>query len=204
MDQDEEKCYVYTPAKPATKRRKLQPKEVDASWKIRQDTYRELWNDERSRIQTVIDKANGTTLDEIVKLLDGHEQDPHSWCIPAAFVLAGPDYSFQETFFNQLGARVQARPPNAFALLSSEDCPNFKALLKTLVGKVTGDDENPFNTDGVRLLDYDIQVVQEQVKQNGKDMLILAIQDSESFPENVLAELIELLWYFRRSILVPF
>jgi origin recognition complex subunit 3 len=199
MDQDEEKCYVYTPTEPAAKRRK-QPTEADASWTIRQDTYRQLWNEERSRIQAVIDKANGTTLDEIVKLLDSHEHDPHDWCIPAAFVLAGPDYSFHETFFNQLSSRVQARPSNAFALLSSEDCPNFKALLKSLVGKVAGDDES-FDTSGSRLLDYDIQAVQDQVKRNGKDMLILAIQDSESFPENVLADLIDLLWYFHSAIL---
>jgi hypothetical protein len=63
--------------------------------------------------------------------------------------------------------------------------------LKTLVAKVAGDEESPSSS---RLLDYDVQAVQDQVKRNGKDMLILAIQDSESFPESVLAELIDLLW----------
>jgi Origin recognition complex (ORC) subunit 3 N-terminus len=203
---DDEKCHVFQPlnARPS-KRRRVEP---DATWEIRENVYRDLWNQQRDKIQTVLDAANHATVDEILAFIEDSLQNeelvPDQTPIPAGFVLAGPDTTSHSAFFEQLadGLSDQASTRVFVSLNSSECGASLKGLLKSLVRGIVGDEDDlTVNNGTTKLLEYDLAILVARMKEGSKEGLVLALQDSEAFPSQVLMELIDLLGYVHLSLL---
>ena len=92
-------------------------------------------------------------------------------------------------------------------VLTSAESPNLKTLLKNLIKKITSradddDDEvadllHPASSSssrrkGPKLLDFDLGHVQEWLKKNRVQSVVVAIQDSEAFDTVILVELVDL------------
>ena len=91
----------------------------------------------------------------------------------------------------------------AFVSLTSNQAPNLKTLLKHLIRKgasssavVDEDDDEELTTagrKGPRLLNYDLQILQNTVTDRKLDQVVVAFQDSEAFDGSLLSDTIELL-----------
>ena len=192
---EHEKSYVYKPS--GSKRRRLDPpaSPLDTSRELRESIYRELWSSQQQRIQTVLDDANRVTLDEVLSFLKESRDSSQSKDIKTGFILAGPDTTSHGTFFEQFQQQIETETSNCIAILNSSDGPNLKAVLKNLIRNAAENNDNLVSQNGVRLLDYDLQLLHQWMLKNGKDCAVVAVQDSEAFDAHVLGDLIELMRY---------
>ena len=183
------------------------PKGYRPSWNLRLQTFHELWNRQKQRIDDVIEKANQGTLDEVEVFLDEalnatttarrNQARPR---LPSAFVLGGPSLSEHAAFLRQLVEHAGDDRSKCFVQLSSMECPNLKALLKTLISKGIAtkgewdqDSRSEGKKRGPKTLNYDLQLLRDWVVDNEVAQVIVAFQDSEAFDGAVLAEAIEIL-----------
>jgi origin recognition complex subunit 3 len=191
---DHEKCYVFKPAegRPA-KRRQVDMSPFESSRELRESTYRQLWSAQHQQIRKVLEDANRVTLDEVLSFLHDAELSQRSKAISTGFILAGPDTTSHSTFFEQLSKRLEIESSCCMTVLSSNDGPNLKSLLKNLIQKASLDDDSLHTRTGARLLDYDLRLLQNWMSKNGKDFAIVAVQDSEAFDAHLLGEVVELM-----------
>lgn len=126
--------------------------------------------------------------------------------IPTALIVAGPSIASHGPFFERLGRKVTQDESRAFICLTSSECPNLKALLKTLIKKATwrvGEDDEEEDGDrppstsrsGSRLLNYDLGHVLEWKKKSRVSSIVVAIQDSEAFDAGLLTDMVDLFQY---------
>lgn len=123
--------------------------------------------------------------------------------IPTALIVAGPSIASHGPFFERLGRRVR-QENSAYVVLTSNECPNLKTLLKNLIKKVTSrvedeeddaDGPSASSTHGPKLLHYDLGHVQEWQKKSRVSRIVLVLQDSEAFDVGLLVDTIDLLQY---------
>ncbi|KAF1981426.1 origin recognition complex subunit [Aulographum hederae CBS 113979] len=203
---EHQKCYIYTPpteSEPPAKKRKVNESGLQASWRLREKTFQELWGQQEKRIQTVLDNANQTTLTSISNFVaKAAEQTEGSSKIPIGLIVAGPSIASHGTFFSQLSDRIVGESRTCFVSISSSECPNLKTLLSTLIKKATArrsldeDDEGLITTSsrkGPRLLSYDLQLLYDYVQETGKVAVVIAFQDSEAFDGFLISEVASVL-----------
>ena len=143
-----------------------------------------------------MDEANSLILTEITRFLSNDAHHHLGDSIPTAFVLAGADTTSHATFFQQLSYRINDSSSQILVTLRSSEGPNLKPLLKSLIQNATIQDEEWIpESGGIRLLDYDLELLHLWLKAQGKDTVAVAFEDSEAFPPAVLAEIIELFGY---------
>jgi origin recognition complex subunit 3 len=144
----------------------------------------------------VLDEANSLTLNEISRFLDEQDLPNGSGTIPTAFVLAGPDTTSHASFFKQLSTRTNNSSSQILVTLDASECPNLKILLKTLIQKITSQDEDViFDQHGARLFDYDLQIAHIWLQDKSKNVMAVAIENSESFQNHILVEMIDIFRY---------
>ena len=113
----------------------------------------------------------------------------------------GASVSLDNLFMHALG---HLDVSSVYVSLASSECPNLKALLKTLIRKVyqrhQGTDEKDDSLlssvlKRSKLLDYDLDLLLELEDEVHGDLeaMILVFQDSEAFEASLLAEFIEVL-----------
>lgn len=199
---DDEKCYIFKAESTSSKRKSngnhaapsnRQKKEsgLDASRQLREEYCRELWNIQRSSIQDVLDEANSFTVNEITSFLS----EPNSGnedSIPTGYILAGPDTTSHASFFDQLASKVNEDGSQVLVSLSAGDSPNLKSALRSILHKVTVDDEDYDEDESrMRFLDYDLEKLRIWLSRRSKDLLVVAFENSEAFQPSVLFEIID-------------
>ena len=120
--------------------------------------------------------------------------------IPTGIILGGPDLSFQTSFLKQLDERIKhTRDCVSFVSLSSKDASALKTLVKVLIQKATcrsygvkDHDESLLRRKGSRLLNYDLQILQDWIAEWRVSKFVVAFEDSEAFDTVLLAEMIDL------------
>ncbi|OCK81041.1 hypothetical protein K432DRAFT_296423 [Lepidopterella palustris CBS 459.81] len=223
----EQKCYIYSPDdsdERASKRRRIA---CAAGWSLREQLYGEFWAPLEHRIQTqsTLEEADSTTLEKIIKFVSGAvvAPDRQEAVIPTGLILAGSSIASHRSFFDRLGRKIVLDTGSTFVLLTSGECLNLKALVKSLIKKLTsrvgGNDDEEDEEDeedenhtgnvsriGPKLRDYDLVRLQEWYSKTKVDSIVVAIQDSEAFDFSVLAEMAELLssWMDRLPFLLLF
>jgi origin recognition complex subunit 3 len=132
-----------------------------------------------------------------------YPEEPNA-VIPTGLIVAGPSIASHGPFFERLNRKIRKGDKGGtYVLLTSEECPNLKTLLKNLIKKVTSqveddeDDEQSRPTassrHGPRLLNYDLgHILEWQYKNNAKS-IVVAFQDSEAFETGLLTDTIDLL-----------
>lgn len=200
IEMDHEKSYVFSSDRPSKRRRVEKLTGLDSSWALRERLYRELWNEQIQRVNDVLNRSNEATLEEILAFLKEARDVDEVGRLPAGFVLAGPSIAAHSSIFEQLEQRTSEEIASNFILVSASEAPNLKTLLKAVIK--TGTSQSSFDDElsiskrsGRKLLDYDLQLLYDWVKERGITQIVVAFRDCEPFDSAVLSEAIELLGY---------
>ena len=138
----------------------------------------------------------------LAAFLDEALSKSNSENIPTGIICASPDASSHTSIIAQLSQNQSNQGSRTFLSLSANSAANLKALLKGLIQKATArddgiddddDDDRPTRGKGAKLLNYDLQILAEHVRERKLDQVVIAIQDIEAFDSDLLSELIELL-----------
>ncbi|KAK6433639.1 Origin recognition complex subunit 3 [Oleoguttula sp. CCFEE 5521] len=208
-----EKCYVFEPdaTRPA-KRRKTEPQGLQASWRLRREGYRAAWAGPQARIEHALSSVHDESLDEVTRFLDEQVTPANgieSTRIPTGIVLTGPGGSSRGSLANRVADRLRSQPRRIYVPLDSTVTPNLKAALKRFIQRATSstqgedeDDEDAVATTrkGRRLLNYDLQILADYVRERKIEQVVLALHDTEAIASDVLSELVELLGSWRSRI----
>ncbi|OQN99324.1 hypothetical protein B0A48_14301 [Cryoendolithus antarcticus] len=208
-----EKCYVFEPdaTRPA-KRRKTKPQGLQASWRFRRETYRAAWAGPQARIEDALSSVHDESLDEVTRFLDEQVTPANgieSTRIPTGVVLTGPGGSSRGSLANRVADGLRSQPRRVYVSLDSIVTPNLKAALKHLIQRATlstqggdEDDEDAVATTrkGRRLLNYDLHILADYVRERKIEQVLIALYDTEAIASDVLSELIELLGSWRSRI----
>lgn len=129
-------------------------------------------------------------------------KDDLQHAIPTGLVVVGPNLASHGSFFERLGKKIKEDTGSPCHVITSSESPNLKTLLKTLIKKATShvsddeDDDLGYATassrKGPKVLDFDLQHLQEWQSRNKATSIVVAIQDSEAFDTRVLVEMVDL------------
>jgi origin recognition complex subunit 3 len=133
-------------------------------------------------------------LDEIVKSTTTSR-------IPTGIILSGPGSASSNSLTRRVADAVQKQKRRIYAPLDSGSAPHLKAVLKTLIQKATAitaeedeDDELTLTSrKGPRLLNYDLQILYEHVRDRKIEQVVVSFPDTEALTSSLLSELIELM-----------
>jgi origin recognition complex subunit 3 len=157
--------------------------------------------------QNTLEEADSAVQDRIVDFTRAstlcYPGEPNA-IIPTGLIVAGPSIASHGPFFERLGRKIKNEDRcGTYVLLTSEECPNLKTLLKNLIKKVTSqveDDEDEEHNrpttsarHGPRLLNYDLGHILEWQHKNNANSIVVAFQDSEAFETGLLTDTIDLL-----------
>ena len=127
--------------------------------------------------------------------------------LPAAIVVTGPGLASQTVLFEQLAATPKSGKRTSFICLSSGQAPNLKTFLKHVISKGSSransldDDEDQdeimqdVQRKRPRLLNYDLQILQDAVEEQSLSKVVICFQDCEAFDGALMSDAIELLRY---------
>ncbi|EMC95246.1 hypothetical protein BAUCODRAFT_140424 [Baudoinia panamericana UAMH 10762] len=209
------KAYVFQPSdiRPA-KRRRVDTQGLQASWRRRREAYTKAWQAQQRAIDERLSSINAATVSEVSAFLDEAISSPQSERIPTGVILAGYGVNSHSSIVSQLARRKSADEDGRqiYVTLTSAYGANLKALLKSLIQRAlrrqTGlddDEEDPPTATarrGPRLLNYDLQLLHDYVREHKLQQIVVAFEDTEAFDSDLLSELIEMLgcWHGR----IPF
>lgn len=155
----------------------------------------------------MLDKANL----EVAAKVDFFIRDPSHHDINkvcAGFIVTGPSGVSGFNFFARLLASLAAERDRVMISLEASDCPNLKSCLKALIRKGVGgqnvrddeDDSAVSAQDRSRLLNFDLQLLQQYCTQQEVSKVIVAFPDSEAYAASLLSDIITLLQYGGNSV----
>ncbi|KAF8242366.1 hypothetical protein K440DRAFT_590933 [Wilcoxina mikolae CBS 423.85] len=179
----------------------LDGREKEETIKLRWDTYHRLWADQERRTKFILDSFNQKTLDDVSGFVASAQPEKYDGKIPTALVLTGPNIASHAPLFVQFKSRIRDLDrAGPVVVLTSKDALNLKGVLKKLIKDATEQEEGMSNEDeelilgkkGAKLLNYDLQILQNWCGLHPGQKVVVAIQDTEAFDSTILADLISL------------
>ena len=144
---------------------------------------------------------NDETVESVTNFVQSASSDDER--LPSAILVTGPSLASHDTLFHQLSTSTLRLGRTPFASLTSQHAPNLKTLLKHLISKATsietpdeGEDDDELVSSkrkGPRLLNYDLQILQNAVEDQHIERVVVAFQDCEAFDGSILSDAIDLL-----------
>lgn len=175
--------------------------------RLRSELFANSWAVTEARIQEILNDANNETLDNILEFVLNAGWEEDSYTIPTGFIVTGPNISSQEFLFNQISSRLRAHINGSVVIIRSTDVSNIKSVLKQLIrdaisqGSEILDDNSSYNIEnGRKLLNFDLKILHNFVKQHGSTAITIAFQDSEAFDTKIVGELVALFSSWRNRI----
>lgn len=199
---DNHKVFVFEPSRDRSlKRRRVEQSGPDSSWALREKTFKEIWGQQRSIIDEVLHGANSDTLNQVVDFLNDTSSSVNDAPLRCGFILGDLDSTVHSSFFEQLSDLLPTRGGRKYVQLAASECPNLKALLKTLIRKATSTHDNSEDelTNGItsshgrKVLDYDLQILEDYVRRANLQQVVVTFQDGEAFEGQVIGEALELM-----------
>ncbi|KAK1757662.1 origin recognition complex subunit 3 N-terminus-domain-containing protein [Echria macrotheca] len=155
------------------------------------------WDVLEGKIQDVLRKANGKTLEEVGAFLRAAENQKNK--TPAGFIITGPNIASQDLLFQQLAEELCDDGRAKFVRLRSTEAPNLKAALKKIIRDSTsdkngedGEADMSIGQDGRKYLNYDLEALHVSLRKHNSRRVIVAFQDSEAFDNGLMMDLIQL------------
>src|SRR5579871_5272573 len=143
---DNQKAYVFTkPNDQSSKRRRIDTDELKSLWNLRKQSFQELWAQQRSVINEVIEDSHSNTLTEVIQFLDNALNPREDNKLPCGFILGELASIVHAQFFQQLAEHVSRQSRSIFVQLKSSECTNLKSLLKMLIRKASSSNEDSDN-----------------------------------------------------------
>lgn len=166
---------------------------------LRWNTYNRLWAAQEARIKAILNSFNQKTLDDVSKFVTHAEPSDYDGKIPTALVLTGPNIASHAPLFAQFAERIRdVDAAGPVVVLTSKDAANLKGTLKKLIKDATegaegvDEDEEIVGRRGARLLNYDLQILQNWCALNPRKKVVVAVQDTEAFDGAIMADLVSL------------
>lgn len=123
--------------------------------------------------------------------------------VPSCLVTAGPDLVSHGTFFKDLSESLILNSDSILISVKNTESPNLKTILKHIIANITnnqiadGDDEHvSLKYKGRKMLNYDLQVVQDWLKGRNVDKIVIALEESETFDNSLIGDIVEIFRYF--------
>ncbi|KZF25991.1 hypothetical protein L228DRAFT_279249 [Xylona heveae TC161] len=167
--------------------------------KLRYQTYQRTWEEQKQRIESILHAVNAKTLHDVGSFVRDASSEEYQDRIPTGLIVAGPSIASHGLLFEQLEARIKSETRSPMVILTSNDASNLKSMLKKLI-RIATNEESGIDEDetgsarqkGPRLLNYDLQLLANYVKEKGCSKVTIAFQDSDAFDGNLMTDLIEL------------
>ena len=161
-------------------------------------------------MQQELDQVYAGAVDRVSSFLDDSLKHDAT-TIPTAILATDPDASSYNAVIDQIADKKKSAARRAVVSIAASTASNLKGLLKVVIQKATSpdngldeddDEEAPRRKKGSKLLNYDLQLLADGVKELHLDQIIVAIGETEAFDNTLLSEFIEHLrcWYDR----IPF
>ncbi|KAI0200079.1 origin recognition complex subunit 3 N-terminus-domain-containing protein [Astrocystis sublimbata] len=181
--------------------RLLQGAESDQSLNLRQEVFETLWSVVDSRIQSILQDTNQSTLHQVTSFLRSAPDHTPKDKIASAFIITGPNIASQDLLFEQLSGALEREADAHVVRLRSGDASNLRAVLRKIIhdivskGSIDGDDVDlTTSKDGRKFLNYDLEALHAHLKLSPqRKLVVIAFQDSEAFDSGLLSDLISLL-----------
>jgi origin recognition complex subunit 3 len=149
----------------------------------------------------VLASIHTQTLDEVTSYLDETAQNTTTSRIPTGIILSAPGSASLSSLSQRVASSVKTQKRRLYVSLESSSAPHLKAVLKVLIQKATAstteedEDEELATTSrkGPRLLNYDLQILHEHVRDRKIEQVVVAFPDTEALGSHLLSELIELM-----------
>ena len=137
---------------------------------------------------------------ELADYLDAAASNRNLEAVQTGIISTGPDASSHTSIVDQLSKNEKSDIRRVFVSVSASAGVNLRAILKAIILKATSrnegvdEDEDDLTTQrkGVKLPNYDLQILADYVKERRLQKVVVAIQDTEAFDSDLLSELIEL------------
>lgn len=118
--------------------------------------------------------------------------------MPTALIVGAPNLSSQARLSDAIAQQIRTIEDAILVGLTSTQLPNLKAALKYINRQATSqslDREEGNLAEGGRYLSYDLQMLQDHVRIQSAQKVVLYFHDSEGFQESLLSDLLEILRY---------
>jgi origin recognition complex subunit 3 len=181
--------------------------------KLRADAFESIWAAKQGKLEDVLTDANAETVTRIASFID--ETSPKEWQgqIATGLVTSGLATSSSGSMFEPIARRAKESEGCSIICVPAAGCPNLKTALKTIIRN--GTDSSGYDTDDEedmpakkksRLLNFDLQALQEHQEDKGISKCVLFFQSSEALDGNVLGDLIDVLisWQDRIPFIILF
>jgi origin recognition complex subunit 3 len=137
----------------------------------------------------------------VISFLDETAQDTITSRIPTGIILSAPGSASLTSLSQRVATSIKNQKRCLYVSLESSSAPHLKAVLKVLIQKATAstteedEDEELATTSrkGPRLLNYDLQILHEHVRDRRIEQVVVAFPDTEALGSHLLSELIELM-----------
>ncbi|KAL1867592.1 Origin recognition complex subunit 3 [Paecilomyces lecythidis] len=166
---------------------------------LRYSTFQLIWSRQEEEITTVLEELDTQILQDMSSFIADSTPGSHDY-IPTALINIGSNVSSFGRLLDRIHNRLLSRKEGGVVVLESEDAPNLKTALKNIIRAGVsifegneGYQELSAQSDGPRLLSYDLEVLHGCVKRHGVQKLAVAFRDSEAFDPKLLSDLLSLL-----------
>ncbi|KAI9680013.1 MAG: hypothetical protein M1817_005028 [Caeruleum heppii] len=179
--------------------RLLEGKESPKHVTLRYDTFRAQQAELQDRVNDVLKDLNVGTVQEVTAFVRDAAPEKCLGKLPVGCILAGPGIASHGRLFEQIASAVSSQTRDPLVVLTSGEAPNLKGILKGLISKATKQNDGDAQDDrasvaagAAKLLNYDLRILHNYIKQTGAQKVVVAFQDGEAFDGNLLAELVAL------------
>ncbi|MCJ1242868.1 hypothetical protein MMC30_000064 [Trapelia coarctata] len=175
-------------------------REEPESVAARASTFESAWDEQETLLTRVLNDVNSQTVDDIVKFIDDVDPKENTNRIPTGLVAAGLSANASQSMFAAVADRIKENASHLVISMVASQCSNLKSALKLIIRDATNqgsiddlDEEAVDACQDVRLLDYDLQSLQEHTQKHSITRMIIYFPNSESIDGNLLADLIDVL-----------
>ncbi|KAJ9242544.1 hypothetical protein DTO169E5_3107 [Paecilomyces variotii] len=167
---------------------------------LRYSTFQQVWLRQEEEIKTVLEELDTHILHDMSSFIADSTSGTSHGHIPTALINIGSSVASFGRLLDRIHDRLLTSKEGGVVVLESEDAPNLKTALKTIIRAGVsifegneGYQELSTQTGGPRLLSYDLEVLHGCVKKHGVRRLAVAFRDSEAFDPKLLSDLLSLL-----------
>ena len=214
-----QKCYVFEPQEKVSrvKKRKVVDRGLK-SWNLRNALFKHLSATQTKDTEVhwplilwVIElplntyrksfhNANTETISEVTEFINQSlpsSQTGHQ--IPSCLITAGPNLVSYGIFFKDLSESLKSTSNSILVSINASESPNLKTILKYIIANVTNDqaadtdDEHvSLKYKGRKMLNYDLQIIQDWLKDRDVNKIVIALEESEAFDNSMIGDIVEL------------
>ncbi|MCJ1287384.1 hypothetical protein MMC26_006733 [Xylographa opegraphella] len=165
----------------------------------RRHGYESTWAKLEKNFNEVLGEVNRQTVDDVMRFLTHTEPQQDTNQIPTGLVISGTSAGASTLVFSAVAQSLESISQSLIVPVAASQCTNLKTTLKHIILKATNqsialaDEDLPQHRQGVRLLNYDLQIVHEYVQKHSILRVVLWFHNCEGLDGVVLGNVVEVL-----------